>query len=152
MLLVQSCSKSKNKAVEPVPALELYSGYFYKIIKKARRENDLRSDFDLCILSAEHGLIEPTTEITTYDRRMDAQRAGELAEQVTSELVSVIAESDHEEVVVNMGEEYRAAIDGVASRVDADIYYISGKLGERGNELKRIIRTSANRTLPTNAA
>ena len=152
MLLVQSCSKSKNKAVEPVPALELYSGYFYKIIKKAMREGDLRSDFDLCILSAEHGLIEPTTEITTYDRRMDAERAIELADQVTSELVSVIAESNHDEVVVNMGEEYRAAIDGIASKVDANVHYISGKLGERGNILKRIIRTSANRTLPTNAA
>ncbi len=32
-LLVQGCSKSKNTPEEAVPALELYSGYFFKIIK-----------------------------------------------------------------------------------------------------------------------
>lgn len=152
MLLIQSCSKSKNEAVEPVPALELYSGYFYKIIKKAMREDDLRSDFNLRILSAEHGLIEPTAEISTYDRRMDSERAGELEKEVTKDLARLISESNYDEILINMGEEYRAAITNLEAKVEANIHYITGRLGERGNKLKRIIRTSTTTTIPTNAA
>jgi len=152
MLLVQSCSKSKIQAEEPVPALELYSGYFYNIIKKATREEDLRSDLDLCILSAKHGLIDPDTDISTYDQRMNEERASELASTVPNELASRIAASNHDHVVVNLGQVYQEAVAGFESQVDADVQYLSGKLGERGSTLKALIRTSTVADLPIDAA
>lgn len=152
MLLVQSCSKSKIQAEEPVPALKLYSGYFYKIIKKARREGDLRPDFNMCIVSAKHGVIDPTTEITTYNQRMDSERANELAEEITADLTSVIRERNHNKILINMGKEYKQALAGFENHVDAEVHYLSGQLGERGKQLKAILRSSSTQSLPTNAA
>lgn len=152
MLLVQSCSKSKIQAEEPIPALKLYSGYFYKIIKKAKREGDIRPDFNMCIVSAKHGVIDPDTEITTYDRRMDSERAGELAEEISADLTAVVREGNHNEVLVNTGKEYKKALAGFENHVDADVHYLSGQLGERGKQLKAILRSSNTQSLPANAA
>ncbi len=140
LLLVQGCSKSKKPATEPIPAFELYTGYFYKIIKKAKRDGQYRSDLDLCILSAEHGLIEQDTEITTYDLRMDQQRAAELRNDVLADLKSKIDAGNYERVVLNLGADYRQAIEGIESKTDVPIVDIQGQLGERGQTLKRLIR------------
>lgn len=152
MLLVQSCSKSKKQAEEPVPALELYSGYFYKIIKKARREGKIRPDLDIRILSAKYGLLEPDTEITTYDLRMDSKRAAELSDSVPDELAAIVETTKHNQILVNMGKEYQQAIAGFDSHIDANVKYLSGRLGERGSKLKQIIRTPKSENSPINVA
>jgi cytoplasmic iron level regulating protein YaaA (DUF328/UPF0246 family) len=147
MLLVQSCSKSKVEAEHPVPALELYSGYYYKIIKKAKREGDFDPSIDLCILSAKHGLIEPDTELKPYDKRMDADRSRELRDDVTSELAHRVRTGDYDQVLVNMGQQYRATIEGLDDEVDVPIRTIEGRLGERGRKLKQWIRDSGPRSV-----
>lgn len=152
MLLVQSCSKSKIQAEEPVPALELYSGYYYKIIKKAIREGDIRDDLSISILSAKYGLLDTDTLVDTYDKRMDDERAAELREEVTKQLTSKINNEGHDFVVINMGQEYQEVIQGFSSNVDAEVTYLSGRLGERGRSLKNLIRNSDDAELATNAA
>lgn len=146
-LLVQSCSKSKIQADKPVPALELYSGYYYKIIKKAKRENDLDPTIDLRILSAKHGLVEPDTELTPYDEKMDANRARELRDDVKRDLKRHIRSGDYEEVLINMGRHYRAVIQGLNDEITIPIRTIDGKLGERGRKLKRCIRKSTSHSV-----
>jgi len=139
-LLVQSCSKSKQEPDKPVQALDLYSGFFYNIIKKAKREGEIRSDIDICILSAEHGLIDSDTEIEWYDRRMDSKRAKELAPKVKAEFKRRV-EEEYELVIINAGEAYRKALTGVEDTVNADVHYIEGDgIGYKGHALKRIIR------------
>lgn len=140
MLLVQSCSKSKNTPDSAVPALELYSGYFFKIIKKAIREGEFRSDLDLCILSAKYGLIDATTEIEWYNQRMDAQRAEELQSEIAAALQNRVTE-EYERVLVNVGQLYKRAIEDELSALDVDVQYIEGDgIGMKGSCLKRIIR------------
>ena len=140
MLLVQGCSKSKNQPSEAVSALNLYTGYFFKIIKKAMREEAFDDRIDVCILSAEHGLIDSDAEITWYDRRMDADRAVELAPQVRENLRERIT-GNYDHVIVNVGSVYRLAIEGVSSSVDADVHYIEGEgIGAKGHVLKRVVR------------
>lgn len=146
-LLVQSCSKSKKEISEPVPALDLYSGYYYKIIKKARREGKYDEGIDLRILSAEHGLLSPEQEIDRYDKKMTASRADELRPDVVPELCRIIEENDYDEVVINMGQLYRRAIRGIESETDAEILWLEGGLGERGHALKKILR--GKRTIET---
>ena len=58
------------------------------------------SDFDLCILSAKHGVLDPDDLISPYDQRMDIQRARELAPQVQSELKKRICHGDYEKVAL----------------------------------------------------
>jgi cytoplasmic iron level regulating protein YaaA (DUF328/UPF0246 family) len=139
-LLVQSCSKSKNQPATAVPALELYSGYFFKIIKKARREGALVSDIDICILSAEYGLLSSDSEIDHYDRRMDTERARELAPDVQAALETRVA-NGYDRVIVNVGGAYQEALEGIRKRVEVPVHYIEGAgIGEKGRLLKQVIR------------
>ncbi|WP_081909276.1 peroxide stress protein YaaA [Haloferax prahovense] len=141
LLLLQSCSNSKREASESRPALELYSGYFYKIIKKAIRDGECRPDMDLKILSAKYGLLEPDEQIEYYDYRMDKQRAEELRPIVVDELQQLILEREYERVVVNMGKEYRMAIRGFDDGLDIIPEYIGGEgIGYKGHVLKRFVR------------
>lgn len=140
ILLVQSCSKSKNRPIEPVKPLELYSGYFFKIIKKAIREGDFQDDIDISVLSAEYGLLDSTDEITYYDRRMDAERATELRSEVTAELRSKVSENGYDHVIFNLGSEYRNAI-GDLSNLSASVQFVDGDgIGDKGHTLKQIVR------------
>jgi len=140
ILLVQSCSKSKNIPDSAIPALELYSGYFFKIIKKAIRERAFRSDIHLVILSAKHGLIDATTEIGWYDQQMDIQRAEELRSEVTATLQEWTTD-EYDKVVVNVGEIYKQSIKRGLAELDIDVHYIQGDgIGVKGSRLKKFIR------------
>ena len=140
-LLVQSCSKSKKQTSEPISALDLYSGYFFKIIKKSRREGAVNSDIDLCILSAKYGFVKPDEKIATYDRRMDVQRATELGPTMRQELREHISEIGYDRVVINAGREYRKAIDGFDSDLHVNTYHVCGDgLGLKGRSLKKFLR------------
>lgn len=141
LLLLQSCSSSKEQVEGSLPALELYSGYFYKIIKKAMRHGEQRSGMDLRILSAEHGLLHPEEEVEYYDRRMNTERAEELRDGVVSSLRDLILQEQYSRVIVNMGEDYRHAIQGFDQDLDVVVNVIEGDgIGYKGHVLKRVIR------------
>jgi cytoplasmic iron level regulating protein YaaA (DUF328/UPF0246 family) len=141
-LLVQSCSATKNQVTEPTRALDVYDGYFFRIIKKAKREGAFESDIDICILSAEYGLIDAEDEITTYDRRMTTSRAEELRDQVADAIRKRIEENRYDEVVLNLGKEYLQAVEDLSERSDIDISTVQGGgIGEKGKQLKRFVRS-----------
>ena len=146
-LLIQSCSKSKREPGEPVPALELYSGYYYKIIKKAKREGDFDSDIDICILSAEHGLIDSDTDLVFYDQKMDSERAIEIRDEVKMAIKSRVDTNTYDEILINMGQPYKEAIEGIEDEIDTPVHFIEGKLGERGQKLKQRIRQSTTNSV-----
>jgi hypothetical protein len=140
-LLVQSCSATKNEVPEPVPALELYDGYFFKIIKKAIREGVIRPDLDMRILSAKYGIVDPDEPIEYYDQQMTADRAEELRPTVTETLCQLVSENDYERVVVNTGEVYSQALDEFLQQVDVRVETIDGDgIGTKGKLLKEYVR------------
>ncbi len=124
--------------------MELYSGYYYKIIKKARREGDLRSDIDICILSAKYGLIDANAEITEYDQKMNRVQALDLQEDVETTLIKKLKENNYKKVVINAGEDYRVALKRFIQNSDIEVEVLHGQLGERGSVLKKMIRESQN--------
>lgn len=141
-LLVQSCSATKNRVTKPTRALDVYDGYFFRILKKAIREDSFRSDVDICILSAKYGLIDAEDAITTYDRRMTPSRAEELRKSVTDDIHKRIAEREYDEIVLNLGKEYLRAVDSLSERTDVDVSTIEGRgIGSKGKELKRFVRS-----------
>lgn len=141
-LLVQSCSATKNRVTEPTRALDVYDGYFFRILKKAIRENSFRSDIDICILSAKYGLIDAEDAITTYDQRMTSSRAEELRESVTDNIRERIGEKEYNEIVLNLGKEYLQAVSGLSDIVDVEVSTIEGRgIGSKGKELKRFVRS-----------
>src|SRR2546423_620655 len=59
-----SCSRSK--AIQPVPARDLYTS---PLFSKARALAESRAD-DWYILSARHGLVHPDTKLAPYDQTL----------------------------------------------------------------------------------
>lgn len=151
VLLVQSCSASKQQCSAPVPALELYDGYFYRIIHKSRRDGVFRDDIVIRILSAEHGVLHPDENVVSYDRRMTPDRAAELRESVIESLVETVSVEDIDTVVVNAGADYRPALVGLESELEdaVAVHYISGEgIGEMGSQLKSFIRSDERAETP----
>lgn len=147
VLLVQSCSKSKNQDARGCQPLELYDGYFFKIVKKAKREGALRDDLEICILSAKYGLVDQTDSIDHYDREMTGERARQLRPEVLANLESRVAAHDYETVLLNLGRTYRSAVEGLSERVDTPVTTIEGGgIGEKGQQLKQLLRTDCTVT------
>lgn len=141
-LLVQSCSATKQNVDNPVQAIDLYDGYFFKIIKKAVRADQFEPGLDIIIISAKHGVVEPDEEIEYYDRRMATELANELNEDVVSAVASKVREDNYDEVWVNLGKDYLPAVDGLEDAVDVPIEYIEGcGIGMKGKRLKHLVST-----------
>lgn len=146
-LLVQSCSATKQRVENPVPALDLYDGYFFRIIKKAVRADSLQPGLDILILSAKHGVVEPEDKITYYDQRMDAERAAALNAEVITSISQKVTANDYEKVWINVGKDYRRATEGIEDAVDVPVAYINGSgIGMKGKRLKRLV--SSNLSTP----
>ena len=55
--LLLACSKRKRTWVGSVPALDLYDGGAYRVVRKLRRERGLPANLHILILSARYGLL-----------------------------------------------------------------------------------------------
>jgi len=131
----------------PVPALDLYDGYFFRIIKKALRTGRFQSGIDIIIISAEHGVVEPEQKIGYYDRRMNTERANELNDEVVSAIASKVTTNEYDKVWVNLGKDYLPAVDEIESAVDVPVDYIEGTgIGMKGKRLKHLV--SSGRSIP----
>lgn len=105
-------------------------------------DNKINPSIDICILSAEYGLLKPEEKIPYYDRKMDKERAEELRSEVVPALENKIVSGGYERVVVNMGTQYRHAIEGFADELSIEVLYIEGAgIGEKGHELKEFLRS-----------
>jgi hypothetical protein len=139
-LLVQGCSDRKEG--DRAPAFDLYDGYYYRILGKAKREDAFDSAIDLVILSAEYGLLDPDEEIEDYDRKMGYARAQEFRDRgLPDDLAERVRDGGYERMVVNLGGPYEEAVAGFETEVEACVTYLSGQLGERGSKLKSLVRT-----------
>jgi len=146
-LLVQSCSATKQEVKNPVQALDLYDGYFFKIIKKAARAGRLQPGLDILIISAKHGIVKPDDKIGYYDQRMDVERAQDLNPKVVETITDRVAEEGHEKVWINLGKDYLPAVDGLEAAVDVPVEYIEGcGIGMKGKRLKHLV--SSGRSIP----
>ncbi|WP_135366324.1 DUF6884 domain-containing protein [Halosimplex halophilum] len=146
-LLVQSCSQQKTTASGRIPAFERYDGYFFRIIKNTINGGIEKAPFDICILSAEHGLLNPTDYISNYDREMDERRAAELRDSVVTQLREKIQSSGYDPVVVNLGQVYYQAIQGFESGLGVTVKTIEGDgIGEKGQELKQHLESLLSET------
>ena len=149
-LLVQSCSATKESVDTPVPAFDLYDGYFFRIIKKARRAGRFQPGLDMIIISAKHGFLEPDDEIEFYDRRMDTERAEELNEEVVDSIAKKVDANEYEKVWINLGKDYLPAVSGLRDAIDVPVSYIEGDgIGMKGKQLKHLV--SRGQSVPVNS-
>jgi hypothetical protein len=105
-LLIIGCSRRKLATETPVPALDLYQGWFFPQLR-ARIGESPQHRARVLILSALHGLITADTPLTPYDLRLTPERAAELKPACAH----VLAEHQiTEDVLLLMEPDYRQAL------------------------------------------
>lgn len=105
-LLVISCSDRKNNCTEPLPAIERYTGAWYEVINKLKRENKYPSNVDVVIISAEYGFVKSTDIIRDYDLRMTEKRARELRSDILRKFTNLFDSAFYDTIFINLGVEY----------------------------------------------
>jgi len=86
-LLILSCSNLKKNVNGELPALYLYDGPAYRILRSHIHQYGWPTNLQVGILSAEYGLIGCMTPISYYDRRMTPERSAELRDSVKTKLI-----------------------------------------------------------------
>lgn len=140
-LLVISCSKRKNKSENLLPAIERYTGAWYGVINKLKRENRYPPNLDIVIISAKYGFLEPNDPIENYDLRMTEKRAKELNHEIISKFKTLLESTHYNTIYINLGKDYLPAIDGLKDIIsqNSKIRYAKGRVGERKSQMKKFI-------------
>ena len=135
-LLIISCSKRKKPNLLRGPAIELYDGPFYKILRKCIPPN-----LDILIISAKYGLIDANEIIETYDLKMTQERALGLSVQIKQKLGEVLSNKHYEKIFIMLGKVYMVALtDSWSLLEDYKVELGSGQIGERLHTLKNWLK------------
>lgn len=137
-LLILACSQRKRPEPGLLPAIDRYDGPSFRVLRKFLRESSLEAQsLDICILSAEFGLIASDQEIPNYDRKMTREQAQDLHPSVIAELQHRIKVTSHTELLVSVGQNYLKALSGYEVVVPLSVTsrMTTGGLGKRLSEL-----------------
>jgi hypothetical protein len=137
--LILSCSRTKNGTLQPLPAVQRYTGPLYQVLRRFIRENpEEAADLTVYILSARYGLIDSQTPILPYDQKMTPIRANELHAEVLSKIKRVIVPVGYTEIFLAMGQTYLLALDGMPGILGERTKLIisRGPAGEKLTELR----------------
>lgn len=146
--LLLSCSQRKRSAEQPIGALELYDGYYYRIIAKLMRESSFPTNLDIIIVSAKYGVLRESDTILPYDQKMTAHRAAEVRDKVLGQLEFAFRNRRYQEVFVNLGRNYLEAVFGFEALLPdtVRVIYAEGGIGQRGSQMKRWILSKKDRS------
>jgi hypothetical protein len=139
-LLILSCSATKRRDSDLLPALERYEGPAYRLLRKALRELAEVHQPRVAILSAEFGLIAGDTPIPWYDRRIDAARAARLAPAVQQGTAALL-DAEVTNVFVYLSRDYLPAL-GALPAGPWEVSYAHGGIGIRLGQLRRWLYAS----------
>lgn len=135
-LLLLGCSARKRTGAGPLPALALYDGPQFRLVRRylAGRPEQPPA---VHVLSAEHGLLRADQPLAPYDRHMTAFRARQIRSDVTSALERLLEEVPCQEVLAPLGRVYLASIDleRLTGRCDARWSTLRGTPGGKLNAL-----------------
>lgn len=148
-LLIISCSKSKNKTKKLLPAIERYTGAWYEVINKLKKENKFPSNLDIVIISAKYGFLKSADLIEDYDVRMDEKIAKELNYEILEKFKPLLEKKYYDTIFINLGKDYLPAIHGLEILISQNtkVIYAKGKLGERKSQMKKWILSLENQAL-----
>lgn len=143
-ILLVGCSATKRAAERPLPAIQLYDGVNFRVLRAFLNRYGWPPGLLVKILSAKYGVIDATTLIEPYDQRMTRARAMELRPAVTAELRALPAPA---QVFVNLGSEYRLALPDLKQLwPTARRQTAAGGIGRKMQAMKRWLARLPNRT------
>jgi len=132
-LLIMGCSQKKNPSINPMKAIDRYTGLFFKVLKK---NNSKLKDLDVIIISAKYGFLLPGSLIENYDMKLTNKRALELRDEISPKFYEFFKDRNYDEVFINLGKYYSKAT-YYCSGVNANKWIVSkGAIGEKMSQLK----------------
>jgi hypothetical protein len=132
-LLIMSCSKTK-KHLENVPAIELYDGQAYRVIRKRSPEN-----LEILIISAKYGIIRSTDIVSYYDQVMTVTEAVKMKEHVEKVIRKTVWKRNSMRIFITLGFPYNLAVsEELIDFLDEgfNLQVASGPIGKRLHQLK----------------
>ena len=132
-LLIISCSKTK-KHLDNVPAIQLYDGQVYRVLKKRTPQN-----LEIVIISAKYGPIRSTEIISYYGQVMTVARAAELRQNVENVIRNVIRNHNPGKIFISLGFPYNLAVsEELMDFLDENFHLqvAHGPIGKRLHQLK----------------
>lgn len=140
-LIVLGCSATKFQVDGQVPAVHLYDGPMYRVLRSRLRTHKWSKDLSIGVLSAKYGFIGAVAPIETYDQRMTPDRAASLRTRVTESLTA-LAER-HPRIHLVLGQDYLAAVDCQTLRKHGLVDNVSGPIGEKLHRFSSLLTTFA---------
>lgn len=151
-LVVVGCSATKLAIEGSLPAVHLYDGPVYRILRAHLRGQRWSKNLSLAVLSAKHGLIGAMSPISHYDERMTPSRAESLRESATATFHEYARGKSNVHLI--LGKDYMRALDYPSDQVSTADGPIGMKLQYFSNLLKdleptpRILRAPKNDMRP----
>jgi hypothetical protein len=138
-LVVLGCSATKVEAEGALPAINLYDGPTYRVLRSYLRDYHWPDRLSVAVLSAKYGIIGGLSNISTYDQRMTRQRATELSGVVTETLRTW--RTAHQRVDLVLGQDYLRSIDpALLSASGPEMKVVKGAIGVKLNRLHDLLR------------
>jgi hypothetical protein len=142
-LVVLGCSATKLAVQGNVPAVHLYDGPFYRVLRSHLRDYEWSEGLSVGILSARHGLIGGLAPIAHYDQQMTSCRALQLQEPVSDALRTLA--STHTDVHLLLGKKYLQAVNLPELQRIAPIHIETGAIGMKLHRFSRLLEDNADR-------
>ena len=103
-LLIISCSNRKNNAHSLLPAIELYDGPGYRVLRK--RLNGTNKSPEIWVLSAKHGLLWSDSHIYSYNERLTPKKVADLKENIEVFIKRWAPEGKYKNIFIWAGRDY----------------------------------------------
>lgn len=143
-LLILGCSKNKREVGAALPALELYDGVNFRVLRSFLNEFGWPAGLSVKVLSAKHGLIDATELVKTYDERLTAANAKKMNKRV----MRILAKYGRpRSAFINLGKDYLPALDGINDLFyGREIEYADGGIGSKMSHMKKWLRKLSRKT------
>lgn len=132
-LLIVACSATKRPVSHPVPAIELYNGPAFRVLRKRLKLEGGQPT--IYILSAKHGLIEANELVSVYDFRMNRKRALQIRDQVHIFLERLTPPGRFNAIFIWAGKDYLLALPQ-SFLARSDIHIAEGGIGKKLKQLR----------------
>lgn len=138
-LVVLGCSARKLQVDGTLPAITLYDGPAFRVLRSFLRDYRWPAALSIAVLSAKYGIIGGLSHIKTYDQRMTSAQAVELARTVSKTLQDW--SYSHYRIDLVLGQDYLHSIDPyLLSRDKPIMQVIEGPIGMKLSRLHEMLR------------
>ena len=137
-LLLLACSERKFNVPHEVPAWDLYDGVAFRLVKALERKEGQSADLDIRILSAEYGILSPSSVVRTYNRKMTMKRAKQIGPDIRKDLKATNENNKYGEIFIFAGSHYLISLEPIADWCPRhiEIRIAEGRIGEKLKALK----------------